>query len=104
MKKFDEAGWARTKSLLREHLTAPELEHPDFVNHRVLEGNRAPEGASASGDLSAAVARLVRSRSDPFCGGLDDGFSATGSWQAERFRVYFASRLCANRDAAAFGF
>lgn len=37
MKKFDEAGWARTKSLLREHLTAPELEHPGFVNHRVLE-------------------------------------------------------------------
>ena len=37
MKNFDETEWARTKSLLREHLTAPQLEHPDFVNHRVLE-------------------------------------------------------------------
>jgi hypothetical protein len=37
MKNFDEEEWARTKSLLREHLTAPPLEHPDFVNSRVLE-------------------------------------------------------------------
>ncbi|HEY5704510.1 MAG TPA: hypothetical protein VIS96_02935 [Terrimicrobiaceae bacterium] len=37
MKNFDETEWARTKSLLREHLTAPPLAHPDFVNHRVLE-------------------------------------------------------------------
>ena len=37
MKNFDETEWARTKSLLREHLTVPRLEHPDFVNHRVLE-------------------------------------------------------------------
>jgi hypothetical protein len=37
MKNFDEAHWAKTKSLLREHLTAPQLEHPDFVNSRVLE-------------------------------------------------------------------
>jgi hypothetical protein len=37
MKNFDEEEWARTKSLLREHLTAPRLEHPDFINSRVLE-------------------------------------------------------------------
>jgi hypothetical protein len=37
MKNFDEAHWATTKSLLREHLTAPQLEHPDFINSRVLE-------------------------------------------------------------------
>lgn len=37
MKNFDEADWARTKSLLKEHLTAPRLEHPDFVNSCVLE-------------------------------------------------------------------
>jgi len=37
MKNFDETEWVRTKSLLREHLTAPRLEHPDFVNSRVLE-------------------------------------------------------------------
>jgi hypothetical protein len=38
MKNFDEADWAKTKSLLREHLTAPQLEYPDFVNSRILEG------------------------------------------------------------------
>lgn len=37
MKKFDETEWAKTKSLLRKHLTAPGLKHPDFVNNRVLE-------------------------------------------------------------------
>jgi hypothetical protein len=37
MKNFDETEWSKTKSLLREHLTAPQLEHPDFVNQRVLE-------------------------------------------------------------------
>jgi hypothetical protein len=37
MKNFDDKEWARTKSLLREHLKAPPLEHPDFVNSRVLE-------------------------------------------------------------------
>jgi hypothetical protein len=37
MKNFDEKEWAQTKALLREHLTAPRLEHPDFVNSRVLE-------------------------------------------------------------------
>jgi hypothetical protein len=37
MKNFDEEEWARTKGLLREHLTASRLEHPGFVNRRVLE-------------------------------------------------------------------
>ncbi len=37
MKNFDEKEWAKTKSLLREHLQAPRLEHPDFVNSRVLQ-------------------------------------------------------------------
>jgi hypothetical protein len=36
MKNFDEAEWARTRSLLREHLTGPRLQHPDFINHQVL--------------------------------------------------------------------
>ena len=36
MKNFDESEWARTRSLLREHLTAPKLQHPDFINHQVL--------------------------------------------------------------------
>ncbi len=29
--------WEKTRSLLREHLKAPALEHPDFVNSRVME-------------------------------------------------------------------
>ena len=37
MKSFDEEEWARTKALLRKGLTAPRLEHPDFVNSRVLQ-------------------------------------------------------------------
>jgi hypothetical protein len=37
MRNFDEAEWAKTRSLLREHLIAPRLENPDFVNSRVLE-------------------------------------------------------------------
>jgi hypothetical protein len=37
MKNFDEKEWGRTRSLLREHLRAPRLEHPDFVNSRVLQ-------------------------------------------------------------------
>jgi hypothetical protein len=37
MKSFDDEEWARTKALLRKHLKAPRLEHPDFVNSRVLE-------------------------------------------------------------------
>ncbi len=37
MKNFDEAEWGKTRPLLRAHLTAPGLKHPDFVNSRVLE-------------------------------------------------------------------
>ncbi|HEY5743765.1 MAG TPA: hypothetical protein VIS99_14630 [Terrimicrobiaceae bacterium] len=37
MKNFDEEAWVKTKSLLRKNLTAPSLEHPDFINSRVLE-------------------------------------------------------------------
>ncbi|MGB9275935.1 MAG: hypothetical protein WCC08_11940 [Terrimicrobiaceae bacterium] len=37
MKSFEDEEWARTKALLRKGLTAPRLEHPDFVNSRVLE-------------------------------------------------------------------
>jgi hypothetical protein len=36
MKNFDEAEWARMRSLLLEHLTGPRLQHPDFINHQVL--------------------------------------------------------------------
>jgi hypothetical protein len=42
MKNFDETEWAKTSSLLREHLTASGLEHPDFVNSRVLEEIERP--------------------------------------------------------------
>jgi len=29
--------WDKTRALLREHLTAPPLPHPDFINSQVLE-------------------------------------------------------------------
>ena len=70
MKNFDETEWARTKSLLREHLTAPQLEHPDFVNHRVLEEIERLTSTFASGDVFASLACLVGSRSVTFCGVL----------------------------------
>ena len=37
MKSSDETDWTATRSLLRKHLTAPRLEHPDVVNQRVLQ-------------------------------------------------------------------
>ena len=35
--KSDDPNWQKTRSLLREHLTVPPLEHPDFINSRVLD-------------------------------------------------------------------
>jgi len=29
--------WEKTRALLREHLTVPPLQHPDFINSQVLE-------------------------------------------------------------------
>jgi len=37
MKNFDDPEWEKTRALLKEHLSVPPLEHPDFVNSRVLE-------------------------------------------------------------------
>jgi anti-sigma factor RsiW len=37
MKSFDETEWARTKSELREHLSAPSLHDVDSGNHRVAK-------------------------------------------------------------------
>lgn len=33
----DDSQWTRVRSLLREHLTAPPLEHGDFLNTRIRE-------------------------------------------------------------------
>lgn len=33
----DDAEWAKTRDLLREHLTPPPLRNPDFINSRVME-------------------------------------------------------------------
>ena len=38
MKSFDETEWARTKCMLREHLSSPRLHDADFMNSRVVEG------------------------------------------------------------------
>lgn len=37
MKNSDDHEWEKTRSLLREHLTVPPLQNPDFINSRVLE-------------------------------------------------------------------
>lgn len=37
MKNSDDHEWQKTRSLLREHLTVPPLQNPDFINSRVLE-------------------------------------------------------------------
>ncbi len=37
MKNSDDRDWEKTRSLLREHLTVPPLQNPDFINSRVLE-------------------------------------------------------------------
>lgn len=37
MKNSDDHEWDKTRSLLREHLTVPPLQNPDFINSRVLE-------------------------------------------------------------------
>ncbi len=52
MKNSDDHEWRKTRSLLREHLTVPPLQNPDFINSRVLEeitreGRKRPSAASA---------------------------------------------------------
>ena len=37
MKNSDDHDWQKTRALLREHLTVPPLQNPDFINSRVLE-------------------------------------------------------------------
>jgi hypothetical protein len=37
MKNSDDHEWEKTRALLREHLTVPPLQNPDFINSRVLE-------------------------------------------------------------------
>lgn len=65
MKNFDEADWQKTRALLREHLTAPGLEHPDFVNSRVLEEierekkSRTPAFVPLRGLAWAGIAAII---------------------------------------------
>lgn len=51
MKNSDDHEWEKTRALLREHLTVPPLQNPDFINSRVLEEiermERAPAAAPA---------------------------------------------------------
>lgn len=51
MKNFDDNDpeWAKTRSLLRESLQASRLEHPDFINSRVLEAIERMEKPKTSG-------------------------------------------------------
>jgi hypothetical protein len=50
MKNSDDHEWQRTRALLREHLTVPPLQNPDFINSRVLEAigreDRRPSAAA----------------------------------------------------------
>jgi hypothetical protein len=36
MTNSDDHEWQKTRALLREHLTVPPLQNPDFINSRVL--------------------------------------------------------------------
>jgi len=36
MKNSDDHDWQKTRAILREHLTVPPLQNPDFINSRVL--------------------------------------------------------------------
>jgi hypothetical protein len=38
MKSFDETEWARTKCILREHLSSPRLYDADLMDSRIVEG------------------------------------------------------------------
>ena len=37
MMNSDDPSWEKTRSLLRENLTVPPLQNPDFINARVME-------------------------------------------------------------------
>lgn len=48
--------WDKTRDLLRQHLQAPPLEHPDFVNSRVMEAiERMEKPKPASGLLRRLI-------------------------------------------------
>ena len=49
MKNFDDPQWERTRQLLRKHLVAPPLEHPDFINSQVLAALRREQTSTGGG-------------------------------------------------------
>jgi hypothetical protein len=55
----DDPQWEKTRSLLREHLAAPALPHPDFLNNRVLEAIEREDFASSRGSKPVALRWLV---------------------------------------------
>jgi hypothetical protein len=64
MKNFDEAEWAKTKSLLREHLTEAPFEHPALVKierqrKRVAPGMLPLRWLAWSGVFALFVAALL---------------------------------------------
>ena len=67
MKNFDETEWARTKSLLREHLTAPDLEHPGLRQSTGSQEIERLRERPRPAIVSAALAGLVGSSSHTMC-------------------------------------
>jgi hypothetical protein len=51
MMNSEDPSWDKTRSLLREHLKVPPLQHPDFINTRVMETIERAGRASAPAPL-----------------------------------------------------
>lgn len=57
---LDDPNWDKTRALLREHLTAAPLEHPDFVNSQVLAAiQREERSAESAKPVLFPLRRLV---------------------------------------------
>lgn len=56
---LDDPQWEKTRSLLREHLTVPPLEHPDFINSRVMEAIEREDRAARPSRPAFSLLRLV---------------------------------------------
>jgi len=56
---LDDPQWEKTRSLLREHLTVPPLEHPDFINSRVMEAIEREEQPARPRPPAFSLWRLV---------------------------------------------
>lgn len=55
----DDPQWEKTRALLREHLTVPPLEHPDFINTRVMQAIEQEERAARPARPPFFLMRLV---------------------------------------------